>query len=126
MISTTSGKPRRDVAARLGVPALAVLRVARLGRNHLARIEEVVGDIDGLVEQPAGIVAQVEHDAAQLVAGLLLKAVDRLAQAGVGLLVELGQADIADVAVQPAFDDLDVDDLARERDLDRRVDRPVA
>ena len=54
-------------------------------------------DRDRLVEQAAGIVAQVEHDAGELVAGLLRSDLDRGLDAAVGLLVEAGDADIADV-----------------------------
>ena len=52
----------------MGVVALGLLGVAAAGRDDLAALEEGVGDRDRLVEQAAGIVAQVEDEALQLVA----------------------------------------------------------
>ena len=53
--------------AALGVVALRLVRVAAARGDDLAAIEECVGDRDRLVEQAAGIVAQVEDVALQLV-----------------------------------------------------------
>ena len=62
-------------------------------------IEEIVGHRDRLVEQAAGIVAQVEDIALEFVGrDVGLEFLDRLLQAVGGLLVELSDADIADVA----------------------------
>src|ERR1700751_2376600 len=83
--------------ARAGIEALRLLGVAPACRYDLALLQEAVGDRDRLVEQSAGIVAQVDDVALDLVAGLGGKVGDRLLQAFGGLLVELGDADEADV-----------------------------
>lgn len=62
-------------------------------------LEEGVGDRDRLIEQTAGVVAQIEDEALQLVGRDVLEdLVDRIAQAVEGLFVELGDAEITDVA----------------------------
>ena len=68
-----------DVARARRV-ALRLVGVAAAGRDDLAALEEGVGDRDRLVEQAARIVAQVEHEALELVVrDLLLDVADRLA-----------------------------------------------
>ena len=52
----------------MGVVALNILRPATAGRNDLALVDERVGYGDCLVEQPTGIVAEVQNDAFDLVA----------------------------------------------------------
>src|SRR3546814_2138540 len=47
------------------VEALGVLFSASAGRDDLALIEECIGHADRLVEEPSGIVAQVQHEAEQ-------------------------------------------------------------
>ena len=87
----------REVAAGPRIVALRLVGVAPARRDDLAAIEEGVDDFDRLVEQAAGIVAQIEDIALELVAGrVLLELVHRGLQTVVGLLVELGDADIAD------------------------------
>ena len=56
--------------AGAGVEALGLVGVAAAGRDDLALLEEGVGHRDRLIEQAARIVAQVEHEALELVAGL--------------------------------------------------------
>jgi hypothetical protein len=58
---------------------------------------DAIGDRDRLIEQSARIVAQVNDETFELVTGLGGKVGDRLLQALGGLLVELGDADKADV-----------------------------
>ncbi len=53
--------------ARAGVVALGLLGVAAAGRDDLAAVEEGVRHRDRLVEQAAGVVAQVEDVALELV-----------------------------------------------------------
>ena len=66
-------------------------------------IEEAVDDRDRLVEQTAGIVAQIENIALELVGrDIGLEFLDRVAHAIERLLVELRDADIADIV---AFSD---------------------
>jgi hypothetical protein len=64
------------------------LGIAR--RYDLALLEERIGDRNRLVEQSARIVAQVDDEALELVAGLGGEIGDRLLQVFRGLLVELG------------------------------------
>jgi hypothetical protein len=59
LISTTMGRPFSR-SPGLGVVALDVARIAAALADHLAAVEEQVRDAHGLVEQAAGIVAQVE------------------------------------------------------------------
>jgi hypothetical protein len=65
--------------ARPRIEALGLLRVAAAGRDDLTALEEGVRDKDGLVEQAARIVAQVDHVALHLVrADLASDVVNRL------------------------------------------------
>ncbi len=126
--------------AGLGLVAIHVLRVAAAGGDDLARFEEGVGDRHRLVEQPARIVAQVEHIALHVVraAHLLLHLQDALLQVLEGLLGELGHAQHAHIALDPALGrgdldvgagDHDVEGLvgafAHDGDGDVRADRPA-
>ena len=78
---------------------------------------------DRLVEQSAGIVAQVKDQALELAARLLLEVLHRLLDAGVSLLGELRQPNIADIVrLQPRLHHLDLDHLADQRHLERLVD----
>ena len=70
LISTDERRALQDVVT-LGIPALAVLRMARAGGDDLPLVDEIRGHRDRLVQQAAGIVAQIEHQAAQLAAVLL-------------------------------------------------------
>ena len=79
LISTTSGSPSA-MSPGLGVPALRVLGAPGAGGDDLALVEEVVRDLHRLVEQPARVVAQVEHEALQVAAGLLAQRGDGAAQ----------------------------------------------
>ena len=103
-----------------GVPALALVGVAGAGGDDLAVGDEVVADVDSGIEQAAGVVAQVEDEALEVVV-LGFQLLDRLLQLRLALFVEAGEADIADVAVKRGFHHLDVDDLAGHRHVDRLV-----
>ena len=97
------------------------LRPAR--QHDGALIEEGIGDGDGLVEQAAGIVAEIDDIALELRTDLLLQVLDRLLQVGRGLLVEGGDADIADVvALGVVLHRIDVDHVARDLDVERILD----
>ena len=124
--------------AGAGVVALRLVGVAAAGRDDLAVLEEGVGDRDRLIEQTAGVVAQIEDEALQLVGRDVLEdLVDRIAQAVEGLFVELGDAQITDVAAlftrahrldaDRVADDLDLQRLggalAADGQRDRRIDR---
>jgi hypothetical protein len=105
--------------ALAGVVALGLVLVPASGRHDLALVEEGVGHGDCLVEQAAGVVAQVEHQTLQLVAGLRLDLGDGLFEAGRGLLAEAGDPDVADVAVQARAHRLDLDDRPGQGDVER-------
>ena len=114
--STTTGIVALDRAALGVVDALGAR--AALRRDDPAVGDEHRGDLDRLVQQPAAVVAQVEHDPLGPVAQLLVyRLLDVLARAG----REAGERDPADllalVALHPALDDRDVDLGALEREL---------
>jgi hypothetical protein len=112
LISTTIGRPWAMSPGRAFQRCASSLP-AGAGADDLALVEEVVGHLHRLVEQPARVVAQVEHQAAQVPARLLAQLLHGAAQRGLGLLVEGGQADIADVAALEAeADDLRADHVA--------------
>src|SRR5215472_15423936 len=83
--------------ARARIEPLGFLGVAAARRHDLALFQERVGDRYRLIEQAARIVAQVDDEALELVADLGGEVGDRLFQVLGGLLVELGDADKADV-----------------------------
>ncbi len=98
---------------------LPLVGISAAGRNDVAGIDEGVGDLDRLVEQPAWIVAQIEDIALQFrLTGFGAEMIEGLAHPVVRLLIELGDADIADVAaLQMRAHRLNVDDLADDREL---------
>src|SRR6266404_2588022 len=83
--------------ARARIEPLGFLSGAAARRYDLALLQERIGDRNRLVEQSARIVAQVDDEALELVAGLGGEVGDRLLEPLGGLLVELGDADEADV-----------------------------
>ncbi len=94
--------------------------MAAAGRDDLALAQEIVRHGDRLIQQAARIVAQVEHDAGELGAGLAAQVLDGVLDAAVGLLVEAGDADIADIVAFELFlHRLDLDDGALHRDVER-------
>ena len=98
LISTTIGRPCAMSPDSAFQRCASSLRRARV-RDDLALVEEVVRDLHRLVEQPARVVAQVEDDALEVAARPAGACVlHGAAQPGLGLLVEGGEADIADVA----------------------------
>src|SRR5712691_3240699 len=108
--------------ARARVEALRLLRIAAAGRDNLALLEERIGDRDRLIKQPAGIVAQIDDKALELVAGLGREIADRLLEPIRRLLVELGDANEADIVTFHARTHrAHADDIARDRYLDRLV-----
>src|SRR5262245_40638346 len=104
------------------VEPLGFLGVAAARRHDLALLQERVGDRDRLIEQSARVVAQVDDEALELIAGLGGEVGDRLLQALGSLLVELGDADKADVvAFEARAHRAHLDARAGDRDLDRLV-----
>jgi hypothetical protein len=88
------GQPGGNVAGPC-VIALRVVGAAAAGRYDLAAIEKGVGYGDRLIEQPAGVVAQVEHDTFDV---LSLKVVCRFDNQARGVVGKSANADVADVA----------------------------
>ena len=112
-------QPARDVAGP-GIVALRLLGTLPASRDDLALFEKGVGDSHRLIEQAAGVVTQIEDDADQLVVGLLLQILHRIVEADIGLLVERGDTDIADVvAFEMRADRLDLDNRAGQLDVER-------
>ena len=70
------------------VVALRVLGPAAPRRYNFAAGQEIIGHRDGLVEQSARIVTQVEHITPEGRANLLLEIGNRRLQARIGLLGE--------------------------------------
>ena len=112
------GKPVGDVA-RLGVEALGLVGPARPRRDHLAAIEEGVRHLDRLIEQPARVVAEIENQALDVVADLVLHFLHGALDAGRSLLAERGDANIADVALGARAHRLDLDHRARDGHVER-------
>ena len=89
-----------EVAARPRVDSLGFVRRPAAGRHDLALVDEGIDDVDRLVEQAARVVAQIKDVALELVRrDFRMEFVHRRLQAVGRLLGELGDADVADVAV---------------------------
>src|SRR6266498_1521961 len=108
--------------ARARIEPLGFLGGAAARRYDLALLQERIGDRNRLVEQSARIVAQVDDEALELVAGLGGEVGDRFLEALGGLLVELGDADKADVvAFEARAHRAHLNARAGDGDLDRLV-----
>ena len=104
--------------ARARMEALGLRGDAAAGRDNLALLKECIGDRDRLIEQPAGIVAQIDNEALELIAGLGSEVGNRFFQAIRGLLVELSNANEADIiTVHPRADRAQADEFARNRNF---------
>src|ERR1700733_4459969 len=102
--------------AATGGKALGLLGPASPGGDDLTARQKRTGDRYGLIEQAAGIVAQVEHIARQvLLWDLLGDIADRLLQFVAGRFAERRDPDIADIAAIGAIaDGPHVNDFARK------------
>src|SRR5713101_5357924 len=82
--------------------------------DELARIEELLGHLDRGSQEPPGVIAEIEDEALDLLAlvVLLQSPLDILAR----LLLELAEADVLDAGLElAALDGLHLDQLARDR-----------
>ena len=105
---------RRGLEFHLGI------RHAALGVDDQPLVEEGVAHADGGIEHAARIVAQIEHQPPELALVLRLQFPDDVGQPLVGAGLELGDAHITKTGVEhTALHALDLDDRARQRDLDR-------
>src|SRR6185369_46180 len=90
-------------------------------RDDLAAIEEVVGDIDRLVEQSAGVGAKVDDIAERLAAGRLVDTDQR----SLGLLRDVAgegvDVDVADTVLDLPLHRAKLDPLAIHGDVERLV-----
>src|SRR5262249_34247156 len=103
-------RSRRRAAVDQDDDLLAFGEIARLGgvtlifgapaqRDDLAALEQVIGYGDHLVQQSAGIVAQVDDVSLEVAVGdLIADARDRLLETFLGLIIEGRDADVADIA----------------------------
>jgi len=64
-----------------------------VGDNQRALFEEVVGHIHALVQQPAGVVAEVQHQALDIVLAQALQVVVEFAARGFGKAQDLEVGD---------------------------------
>ena len=106
-----------DRVVGLGAVARRALLLAALGAadggDDRAALQELVGDLRRLLEQAAGVAAQVEHQALERASFLQLG--ERLVQLVARARLELLEADVADARLERAvLDRLDADLLARE------------
>ena len=95
---------------------------APLGADDEAAVDEHIGDLDRLIEQPAGVIAHVEHQARELAPRLLLhgdKGRLDLAIDVLGELLELHHP-VARLE-QERLDRADADELPGDRQRARRA-----
>jgi hypothetical protein len=71
---------------------------AALGDDDLAFLEELVGHVDGFVEQSAGVAAEVDDEAFEFTGGLEL--VEGVAYLAAGGLHKVGDVDVADAGLE--------------------------
>ena len=122
LTSTITGTPRkRSPSAWRGVGLVFAGRAA-MRRDDDAAIEEIAGDAHRGVEQTAGIVAQIEHEAVEAAAGFALHLVERIDELALRLLGEGADANIADATgLEMRLDRGDTDDRAGQRHVERTL-----
>ena len=110
----------RQIAAR-GVEPLTILRVASARRNDLSLFQEGIGHLDRLSEQAARVVAQVQHNAADIVdaAQFLDRLLQSLFQVRIGLVVEGRHTQDNRIAHHTAAHRCQLDGVADDRDVER-------
>jgi hypothetical protein len=85
--------------------------------DELAAGDQGVEDLDGLGEQAAGVVAQVEHDALEAFSCLWGQVLEGGADLLAAVLLEGDELEVGDLAGEELGDDaLDLDDLAGDRE----------
>ena len=105
-------------------PALALKRcassgTARPGGYDLAALQEVIDHLDRLFQQPARVVAQIEHQALHLAVDFGAELLHRPFDPAQRLLAEGDDADIADIPFGARPHGLDLDHRAGDGDLER-------
>ena len=108
----------RQVIPGTGIVALRLVRVSTPRRHDLTSIDESVRNFDRLIEQSTWIVPQIDDVALELVVrDVGLEFGHGLFQAVEGLLVELGDPDIADIVLFFELHRLDGDDGAVQLEI---------
>ena len=114
-----NGLAARDIAGLCG-RALDIGWVAALGDDDNAAFEEGIGNGDGLIEQPAWIIAQIDDIARERRPGDFLNVLNRRLQIVGGVLVlETLDLDPANIAFDAVLHRIDPDDLAHDFHGDR-------
>ena len=102
----------------VGEVLLSLVLEATIRVDDQPRVEEEVGDLDGLREEAPGIVPQVEHEALQP-PRLLVERLQRALEVVIGALLELRHPHVAVARLQHLrLDAPDLDDLSRQRDVE--------
>ena len=110
---------------RVGAPS-SILRPPLPTVRTMAPAEEQVGDADRLVEEAAGVVAQVEDEPVHAAARIGLELLERLDELALGAFLELLELQVADPAKERRLDGGDVDDSAHELEVLGRSANPCA
>ena len=84
--------------AGAGIKVVSARLVAALGVHHQAGIQEQVGDFHGAVEHAAGVIAQIKNQAVK--STVLVELVQRFAGVVTGVVLELGNAQVAQARFQ--------------------------
>ncbi len=71
------------------------VRAAALGRHDDTRVEKEIGHVDRGLEHPTRVVPEIEHEAFEQAAALVLHGVDGAAEFACCRFAELAQANIA-------------------------------
>jgi len=112
----------RLVAGFVAAPrhvALIVLGVAAArGHDFFPRVKKRTGDRDGLIQQSAGVVAQIEHITDELVADLFIGFRQSRVESRLGLLVERLDADIGYIPFGLPTHGLHPDNRALQRNVE--------
>ena len=102
--------------------ALALIGIAPAGGDNLTALQKSIRHRNRLIQQTAGIVAQIDHIAFELAVGHFgADLLDGLFQIFKCLLAELGDPDIADIFFNARAHGTDPDGVAHQGDLDRII-----
>src|SRR5207248_4162312 len=105
--------------ARFGGVARRIFRVPAARGYDLSRIQKVVRNLNGLIQETARIIAQVDNIAFEPRADLTFQLSDRTFERRRRLFVERAEPNVSDVSFAMKFDGVDLHDSPRERDVER-------
>ena len=109
------GQPGGDIA-RAGIEIALVGAAA--GRDDIAAFQQLVRNQHGLFQQPARIVAQIDHQPAERVSRLGPHRVNGIDEFPRRLFGETRNANVADFILQRPADGFDVNTRANDGDLE--------